>query len=398
MTPQGKYRFDPWTGLLLAAVRRCPIGNVTVITPSGETHKIKGTQPGPDAVMHLHSSAGARGLILGGDLGLAEAYMEGHWSTPELATFLEWGARNLDALGSTAEGTFLSKTTARLLHLMRANTRSGARRNIAAHYDLGNAFYEQWLDPSMTYSSAVYPDMSTSLEVAQQKKIERIGELLSPSPGMEILEIGAGWGAMAIHLARNFGCKVVGLTLSTEQYNEASRRAQAEGLGEKIEFRLQDYRDVPGQFDRVVSIEMIEAVGEANWPRYFSVINERLKSGGAAALQAITIADERFDGYRQNADFIQKYIFPGGMLPSPTALRQHIEMAGMQMAGEANFGEHYARTLAEWRQRFLEKWDNISPLGFDDRFRRMWEYYLAYWEGGFRADLIDVAQVRIVKP
>lgn len=398
MTSPGKRRFDPWTGLLVAAARRCPIGSLTVTTPSNETHRLKGTKPGPDADMTLMSPAAARALILGGDLGLAEAYMDGHWQSRDLAAFLEWGARNLDALGSAVRGTFLSRTAARLLHLKRANTKDGSRRNIAAHYDLGNDFYKHWLDPSMTYSSAVFHEASASLEDAQQQKIRRIGEILAPSPGMEVLEIGAGWGAMAMHLARDFGCKVVGLTLSTEQLNEAQKRAFEAGLADRIEFRLQDYRDVPGSFDRVVSVEMIEAVGEENWPHYFSVINERLKAGGSAAIQAITISDERFDDYRRNADFIQKYIFPGGMLPSPAALRDQVARAGMKLADQATYGQDYAKTLAVWRERFNERWKDISELGFDERFRRMWEYYLAYCEGGFRASAIDVAQVRILKP
>jgi cyclopropane-fatty-acyl-phospholipid synthase len=201
-----------------------------------------------------------------------------------------------------------------------------------------------------------------------------------------------------MHLAREFGCKVVGLTLSTEQLNEAQKRAFEAGLADRIEFRLQDYRDVPGSFDRVVSVEMIEAVGEENWPHYFSVINERLKAGGSAAIQAITISDERFDDYRRNADFIQKYIFPGGMLPSPAALRDQVARAGMKLADQATYGQDYAKTLAVWRERFNERWKDISELGFDERFRRMWEYYLAYCEGGFRASAIDVAQVRILKP
>lgn len=398
MTSPGLKRFDPWSGILIAAVRRAPIGSITVTDPSGKVHRIQGSEPGPDAEMTLQDAAAARALVFGGDLGLAEAYIDGHWTTRDLATFLEWGARNIDAMGKAIRGTFLSRTAARLLHIRRSNTRDGSRRNIAAHYDLGNDFYRHWLDPSMTYSSAVYEEDHATLEKAQERKIRRIGELLSPTPGMEVLEIGAGWGAMAMHLAREFGCKVVGLTLSQEQYNEASRRAQEAGLSDRIEFRIQDYRDTPGIFDRVVSVEMIEAVGEEHWPRYFSVINDRLKAGGSAVLQAITISDERFDSYRRNADFIQKYIFPGGMLPSPSAIRDHVSRAGMKLADELTFGQDYARTLAEWRERFNGRWHHISELGFDERFRRMWEYYLAYCEGGFRAAAIDVAQVRIIKP
>ncbi|HWA30423.1 MAG TPA: cyclopropane-fatty-acyl-phospholipid synthase family protein, partial [Rhizomicrobium sp.] len=267
----------------------------------------------------------------------------------------------------------------------------------AAHYDLGNAFYSQWLDPTMTYSSAVFEQPDQPLEDAQRNKWRKLAEILDLREGMTILEIGCGWGGFATFAAKEYGCHVTGITLSKEQLAFAKKAAEDAQLSHLTDFRLIDYRDIGGSFDRIVSIEMFEAVGEEHWPAYFRAVRERLKPGGVAALQIITIEDERFQAYRRQADFIQLYIFPGGMLPSPSALKDAVTKQGMGFETVRAFGLSYAETLRRWREVFDARWDTIKPLGFDERFKRMWDYYLASCEGGFRAGNIDVSQFRLTR-
>ena len=307
-------------------------------------------------------------------------------------------ARNARAMEWAVDGSILAQIVERLRHLGRANTRRGSRRNIMAHYDLGNAFYALWLDGAMQYSSGLYAEATDTLETSQCAKIARIAELLRLEGGEAVLEIGCGWGGLAERLASQHGVQMTALTLSREQQAWASRLAAANGLSGRIDVRLQDYRDVTGAYDRVVSIEMLEAVGEAWWPTYFRVLRERLKPGGRAVIQVITIADDRFDGYRLTPDFIQKYIFPGGFLPSPSALRAETARAGLVMTYHETFGRSYARTLAEWRTRFLAHWPQIERLGFDERFRRLWTFYLSYCEAGFLEDAIDVGLYVVERP
>jgi len=341
----------------------------------------------------LNKPGAARRLFLGGSVGFAEAYLDGEWDSPDLTALLHLAAINEARLGAEAQGMTLVNMLHRLFHRYNANTKRGSRRNIAFHYDLGNAFYRPWLDRSMTYSSALYLRPEMSLEEAQAAKIERIGTLLEMKSGDRVLEIGCGWGALAEHLIKNNGVSVTGLTLSQQQLAYARDR-----LGPTVDLRLQDYRDVEGSFDRIVSIEMIEAVGQAHWPRYFKTLRDRLKPGGKAVIQAITIADERFDSYSRNVDFIQRYIFPGGMLPSPTVMRAEAAAAGLVVEHCETFGESYARTLSEWRSRFIDAWPDLEGLGFPPRFRRMWEYYLCYCEAGFRAKAVDVGLWRFSRP
>ena len=384
---------DPWTATFLRLAARIRHGSLTLRLPDGDTMRFGNPADGPAADLLLDHSAAARCLLLGGDIGLAEAYGDGLWRTSDLPALIELGIRNEAELGRTIVGTAALALINRLFHRSRANTRGGSRRNIAFHYDLGNDFYRLWLDPGMTYSSALYENAGQSLEEAQDAKIRRVGALLDLAPGRTVLEIGCGWGGMAEHLARDHGASVVGLTLSTEQLAFAQER-----LGGAAEFRLQDYRDVGGRFDRIVSIEMIEAVGEAHWPRYFSTLRDRLHPGGAAVVQAITIEDGRFAGYRRGCDFIQRHIFPGGMLPCPRVMREQAERAGLVIDHVEMFGLSYAQTLAEWRRRFLEAWPQAAALGFDERFRRLWDYYLSYCEAGFRAGTIDVGLWRFRRP
>jgi cyclopropane-fatty-acyl-phospholipid synthase len=321
--------------------------------------------------------------------------MEREWSSPDLAALLELACRN-SAVSSRAPAAPMLALR-RLQHALRRNTRKGSRRNIANHYDLGNAFFANWLDDSMSYSSALYASADQSLEAAQQAKLDRVIELLAPAAGHDVLEIGCGWGALAERLVSRRGCRVTGLTLSVEQLAYARERLKTAGLADKADLRLQDYRDLEGAFDRIVSIEMLEAVGEVYWPVFFSRLNARLRPGGVAVLQAITIDERWFDDYRRNPDFIQQYIFPGGMLPTQAVLRDQFARAGFSLQAAETFGASYALTLAAWRERFERAWPDIEALGFDLRFKRMWEFYLAYCEAGFRAGALDVGLYRIAK-
>jgi cyclopropane-fatty-acyl-phospholipid synthase len=333
--------------------------------------------------------------VTGGAIGFAESYMDGDWDTPDLAALLTLAAANEQHLRSTLAGTTPGRLLARLVHLTRRNTRRGAARNIARHYDLGNAFYEAWLDPTMTYSSAYFGSGDFDLASAQIAKYRRLARIGRIGPEHHVLEIGCGWGGFAAWAAREIGCRVTGITISPAQQRWAAARIQQEGLADRVSIRLQDYRDVEGHFDRIASIEMIEAVGERYWARFFENAKARLNAGGIAALQVITMDDRYFERYRRGADFIQRYIFPGGMLPSPGALRRHEVAAGFRLLADHGFGNDYARTLEAWRMQFESAWPSIASIGFDDRFRRMWRYYLAYCEAGFRTGRIDVRQIAL---
>ena len=385
--------------LLQRLLGRTRHGRLTLTLPQGRSLELLGSEPGPHASLRLHRWRPLLRLALQGDLGLALSYRDGDWDSPDLLALLDFGLANEAAWGATLAGRGPARWLARLAHRARANTRRGSRHNIAFHYDLGNDFYRRWLDDSMLYSSALYSeDPADTLEAAQARRLQRIAELLDTPTGAEVLEIGCGWGTLAATLAREHGARVTGLTLSSEQLAFARERAAAWGVADRVDLRLQDYRDVQGQYARIVSIEMIEAVGEAYWPVYFATLRDRLQPGGVAVLQAITIADEQFESYRAGADFIQHCIFPGGMLPCPRVLREQAQRAGLQIELEQNFGLSYARTLAEWRARFLASWDEIAPLGFDERFKRLWAYYLSYCEAGFRAGRVDVGLIRLRRP
>jgi cyclopropane-fatty-acyl-phospholipid synthase len=384
-----------WESVFQRALTHLRVGSLRVHFPDGRRQAIAGQEPGPEAELQIRDPRGIQRLIRGGDMGFAEAYMAGEVDSPDLTDLIELAARNESALAAALAGNKWVRAINSLRHLMRANTRRGSRRNIAYHYDLGNDFYREWLDPSMTYSSAYFGKGANDLSHAQTDKYRRMAELAELVPGKHVLEIGCGWGGFAEVAARDFGCRVTGLTLSTEQLAFARARMERQGLSDRVELRLQDYRDCEGKFDSIVSIEMFEAVGEAHWRKYFEVLRDRLHQGGTAALQIITIAEERFESYRRNADFIQRYIFPGGMLPTISALRQLGRETDLTVAGEEGFAASYARTLREWREAFLLAWPRIQPLGFDERFRRMWTYYLAYCEAGFRAGSIDVVHLKL---
>ncbi len=379
--------------LALGYASRIERGRLTITLPDGRAFRFDGREAGPDAGFIVRDYAFARRLAAGGDIGFAEAYLRGEWDTPNLARFLELFASNYHAIQTMLSGRPLARFWQIVRHVLNRNTRAGARRNIHAHYDLGNRFYSAWLDRSMTYSAAIYAPGDNDLAAAQERKYRALAEKIEARPGDHILEIGCGWGGFAEFAAREIGCKVTGLTISKEQFDFASERIAAAGLSDKVTIKLLDYRDETGQYDAIASIEMFEAVGESYWPTYFRQLRDRLKPGGRAGLQVITIREDSFPFYKREIDFIRAYIFPGGMLPTPTHMRELGAKFGLPIVAERIFGQDYARTLADWRDRFRAAWPDLTRLGFDERFRRMWEYYLAYCEAGFRAGNIDVRQM-----
>jgi len=336
-----------------------------------------------------------RRLLTGGSIAAAEAWMDGEWETNQLTTLLEILAMNSPVLAKLENGfRLLSSPLQRLRHWTHRNHRSQARKNIAAHYDLGNDFYQYFLDEDLLYSSAIFETSDQSLACAQRAKMQRLCEQLRLSPDDHLLEIGTGWGAMAEYAARNYGCRVTTTTLSREQYHYAQERITRAGLQDRVTVLLCDYRDLTGEFDKLVSVEMIEAVGKAWLPQFFRTCQARLRPGGTMAIQAITIQDQRYDAYSKSVDFIQRYIFPGGFLPSVTVMGETMTRhTDFVLRNLFDMGPAYARTLAHWRQRFLHAWPDIAPLGFDERFRRMWLYYFGYCEAGFNARTISVVQL-----
>ena len=383
-------------GIAIAA-RNWLWGSITITLPSGREIPIRGSQPGPDARLIIRDFRCMRRVMASGDIGFAEGFMAGEWDTPDLTAVLECAGLNFDRLQGLVTGHRMMQAVNYLAHMLHSNTRKGARRNIHAHYDLGNAFYERWLDGSMTYSSAWFEHQGQPLEQAQRRKYEALAQSMELKPDHHVLEIGCGWGGFAEYAAREIGARVTGVTISREQYEFARKRLFDNGLAEKADIQLIDYRDVEGQFDRVASIEMFEAVGERYWPAYFDKIRSALTPGGRAGLQIITIRDEFFEHYRKRADFIQKYVFPGGMLASETRLRQETDRAGLEWRGIARIGEHYAETLRQWGERFEAAWDEVKPLGFDERFRKLWLFYLSYCEAGFRTGRTNVVQLSLAK-
>ena len=375
-------------------VARC--GTLRVELPSG--HAFVVGQPG-GVTAHIGVKS-RRALVSGlsrGYLGVAESYLDGEIESDDLVALFAYIVDNEPELTGTFPGLGRVGKSDHAFHSRRRNTQEGSQRNISAHYDLGNEFYRLWLDEGLTYSSGIYQGDQTTLEDAQRLKYERILEALAVAPGHHLLEIGCGWGSFAIAAARQ-GAEVTAITISREQLAEASARIAAQGLGDRARVIFQDYRDTEGAFDRLASIEMIEAVGEENWPVYFRTIADRLKPGGVAVIQAITIREDLFEDYRSRPDFIQRYIFPGGMLPTVSAMSEAAGREQLTFETFETFGVSYAATLADWRHRFEMVWPQIEALGFDERFRRMWLYYLVYCEVGFRCGRIDVGIYRMTKP
>ncbi|MDI3324112.1 cyclopropane-fatty-acyl-phospholipid synthase family protein [Pontibacterium granulatum] len=349
----------------------------------------------PNASVTLHTYRPLVRLLFGGINGWSESYLAGEWDSPDLTALVNWALGYETSLSSIAKASFFTQILHNLYHWRRDNSKKGSRRNIAAHYDLGNNFYKEWLDPGMTYSAALFESPHQTLQEAQHNKNARILDMLDAQPNAHIAEIGCGWGGFAEQAAKDKALRVHGVTLSQEQLFWAKSRITAAGLSDQVSLSLTDYRDLVHRYDGIVSIEMFEAVGEAHWDTYFQTLQRILKPGGNVVLQIITIDDERFHSYRKNADFIQRYVFPGGMLPSIEALQQKFDQHGFELQAKLLFGPDYAETLRRWRDAFEARWDAIKPLGFDDRFYRLWRYYLAYCEGGFDSGSINVGLYKL---
>lgn len=383
---------DPWTPAILRLLRGLECGQLRLHLPDGRCMSVQGQLPGPRVDVLVKRHRAMRRLVLGGDIGFAEAYIDGDWACRDLPGLFELAARNHPVMVRRMEPNAMGRLLGRLAHARNRNSRRGSRRNIAAHYDLGNDFYAQWLDNTMSYSAGIFSGEGGSLEAAQRRKYRRICNELRLRPGQRVLEIGCGWGGFAEVAAAEYGAKVTGITLSREQLAYARERIATQGLSGQVDLLIKDYRDLIGRFDHIVSIEMVEAVGQEYWSGYFETLARCLKPGGRAVLQSILIAEENFEGYRRSPDFIQRYVFPGGMLPTHDRLIRHAAAAGLECADTHLFGQDYAETLALWRAAFESNWPAISKQGFDDRFRLLWRYYLAYCEGGFRGGAIDVGQ------
>jgi cyclopropane-fatty-acyl-phospholipid synthase len=363
---------------------------LVIQTPDRQEYRFGPPSPDP-ARLVVHDWKMMGRALAGGDIGLAEGYMAGEWDTPDLAALLAVFADNYERLDQFASGNVVGRAVNWVVHrLGKLNTRRGSKKNIIAHYDLGNAFYARWLDPSMTYSSALWTRPDQTLEAAQREKYAALAASIGLKPDHTVLEIGCGWGGFAEYAAREIGCRVTGLTISPSQHDFAVERMARAGLSDKVDIRLQDYRDVTETFDRVVSIEMFEAVGEKWWPTYFDVVRNRLKPGGQAGLQIITIRDDLFADYRSRVDFIQKYVFPGGMLPSEAVLHEVIAPHGLKIDAVTRFGQDYARTLHLWAKRFRD-----ADSGMNTVFDRQWLFYLAYCEAGFATGRTNVVQLKL---
>lgn len=383
---------------VLHLLQRLSRGSLSVTLPDGSTQRF-GTSEGPHASIRLHNWNVCAAVLKSGDIGFAETHIAGDWSTPNLVALMEVMLQNRAAVEDVIHGSWLGRLAHRVRHLLNHNSKANSRRNIHAHYDLGNAFYERWLDSTMNYSSAWFETPDLSMEEAQHAKVRRALRLAGVQPGSRVLEIGCGWGALAEKATTEFGASVVGVTLSTEQLAFANARLQRIGTDTRADLRLQDYRDIDDPpFDAICSIEMVEAVGQAYWPTYFQTVSRLLKPGGRACIQSIVIADEHFDRYIQGTDFIQQYIFPGGCLPCPRVFREQAARAGLEVVDEFAFGADYARTLHHWRERFLQVQAEVLNLGFDERFLRTWEFYLAYCEAAFAQGSTDVVQYTLRKP
>lgn len=396
MTAEALIPSDSWLARLIVLVGSHVMPNslrgcLRLTLPSGREVIIGQPGSGVEADLQFLDFRVVLRAIRRASVGFGEGYVAGEWSSTDPARLLLFYLQNRPQLDRAAGPFFFRSLFARMRHMANGNTRPGARRNIAAHYDLGNDFYRLWLDSGLTYSSGLFFSTTEGLEAAQAAKYDFVLDALKLEPEQHILEIGCGWGGFA-DAAVSRGARVTGITLSREQFDYCKER-----LGSSAEFRLEDYRDVSGRFDRIASIEMIEAVGEANWPLFFDVLHQRLKPGGIAVLQAITIDEGLFDRYRRSADFVQLYVFPGGMLPTVSILAREARRAGFGFERMLQFGPGYAKTLKIWRERFEDQWPKISALGFDERFRRMWTYYLAYCEAGFAGGTIDVGVYRLTR-
>jgi cyclopropane-fatty-acyl-phospholipid synthase len=384
---------------VLQLLEKIEHGTLTVQFPD-RSMKIYGNGSLPHAALSLSNWNVFLASMKSGDIGFAESYIAGDWRTPSLSELLRVMIQNRRVVEDLIYGSWWGRIIYRVRHLLNRNHKANSRKNIHAHYDLGNAFYELWLDSTMNYSSALFQgDFSLSMQEAQHAKVRRALQATDVTQGSRVLEIGCGWGALAEMATMEMGAHVTGVTLSTEQLAFANARMKWNGKADQADLRLQDYRDIDdGPYDAVCSIEMIEAVGQEYWPTYFQAISKLLKPGGKACVQSIVIDDALFDRYVKSTDFIQQYIFPGGCLPSPTEFRRQAELAGLKVIDELKFGPDYAETLRRWRHDFMAQESQVLTLGFDNKFLRTWEFYLAYCEAAFDEANTDVIQFTLQKP
>ena len=397
-TTDGQTDLPPYFARAWAMARGASSGRLDVVLPDGRRFRHQGPEAGPVAEIEVRDPAVFRRLVRDGDVGFMEAYMDGQWTTPDLQAVFDYVNKEGDALIQQFPGFVVVQSWEKLRFWMQRNTKTQARRNIAAHYDLGNAFYGKWLDATMTYSAGLFETGQEVLEQAQRAKYASIVDRMDVSPGDHVLEIGCGWGGFAEYAAAERGLRVTGLTLSREQLAYARDRIERAGLSDRVELKLQDYRDETGTYDGIASIEMFEAVGQKYWPVYFDTLRQRLRPGRSASLQIITVPDTRWAVYTRSVDFIQKYIFPGGMLPAPHRLSEEVTRAGLVEGTSLSLAQGYSITLRRWFDRFNEAWDEIAPMGFDDRFRRMWNLYLTGCAGAFEYGMCDVIQMTVRKP
>ena len=386
----------------LKLLLRLKHGTLTLKLPDGSIQRF-GNGQAPHASLHLLNWNVCSAALKSGDIGFAESYIAGDWTTPHLTELLQVLIVNRKEVEDVIYGTWLGRFAYRVKHLLNRNTKANSQKNIHAHYDLGNAFYELWLDGTMNYSSAIFETPETSMKDAQHAKVRRALRMAQVKPGDRVLEIGCGWGALAEKATLEFDATVIGVTLSTEQLEWAQRRMEREGVTHKADLRLQDYRDIgrttpDAPFDAICSIEMVEAVGREYWPEYFQTVHRLLRPGGHACIQSIVIADELFERYLASTDFIQQYVFPGGCLPCPKEFRAQVAAAGLELVDEFSFGQDYAHTLQLWREQFAAQESHVRQLGFDTRFIRIWEFYLSYCEAAFLEANTDVVQYTLRKP
>ncbi|MDO9569378.1 MAG: cyclopropane-fatty-acyl-phospholipid synthase family protein [Hydrogenophaga sp.] len=383
---------------LMQLLQRLRHGSLTLQLPDGSVQRFGSTE-GPHASLRMVNWNMCRAVLKSGDIGFAESFMAGDWTTPNLTALLGLMVANRREVEDAIYGSWLGRLAYRVRHLLNRNSKANSRKNIHAHYDLGNAFYELWLDGTMNYSSALFEAPEQSMVDAQHAKVRRALRMAGVQPGDRVLEIGCGWGALAEKATTEFGASVTGVTLSTEQLAFAQQRMDKLGVQDQADLRLQDYRDIAdAPFDAICSIEMLEAVGREYWPTYFQSVAKLLKPGGRACIQSIVIDDVLFERYIAGTDFIQQYIFPGGCLPCPRELRAQAAQAGLEVVDEFAFGPDYARTLQLWREQFLHEQERVLQLGFDQRFLRIWEFYLAYCEAAFTGANVDVVQITLRKP
>ncbi len=395
---KGQTELPRYLGNVLSMMEGMRAGRLDIRLEDGRVFRCEGKLPGPVAEIVIHHPDVFSRLIREGDLGFCDSYLDGWWSSPDLQAFMDLVHDQQESVYDGFPGQSLVRAMEKFRFWLQTNTKKQARKNISYHYDLGNDFYGLWLDDTMTYSSAIFKTGQEDLEAAQIEKYKSMVDRMGVKPGDHVLEIGCGWGGFAEYAAKERGLRVTGLTISKEQLAYARKRIADAGLSDQVTLKLQDYRDETGVYDGIASIEMFEAVGEKYWPTYFNTVHKCLKPGGSATLQIILIEDKRWDTYRKGVDFIQKYIFPGGMLPSPRVLREQVEQAGLKVSGSFEFGESYSQTLRRWHEVFNARWDQVSAHGFDERFHRMWNFYLTACAGAFRGGICDVTQMTIERP